>query len=351
MLKIWLLFFSLIFTSVVAYALPRNEISKIKVSKNGNFKYWNAKAESKAKLVEYVKSVTNPKSKDFIPAEERIAVFDMDGTLICETAPSYMEWMVFLDRYLNDSTFKATEEQITQAKEIKKAIDEGKPIGQYDYSEAVLQNLGFVGMTQTEYATFIQNYMDKEVPGFTNMKWGETFYLPMVEIISYLTANGFTCYIVSGTERDICRLMVNGAVEIKRNHVVGSDVYMKTAGQGNVSNLEYVFKKDEDKVVRGELIFKNLKMEKVAKIVTEIGIQPVLAFGNSTGDESMLNYALTGNKYRSLAFLLLADDDVREFGSAQKAAKMQALCDKYGWVPVSMKNDFKTIYGDSVKKR
>lgn len=110
-------------------------------------------------------------------------------------------------------------------------------------------------------------------------------------------------------------------------------------------------KDENDKLVKGNFIIKNLQMNKVSAIAREIGVQPVLAFGNSLTDASMVNYAICGNKYKSLGFMLCCDDLVREYGNEKKAAKMYEDCKKYGWIPVSMKNDWKTIYGDGVKKR
>ena len=92
-------------------------------------------------------------------------------------------------------------------------------------------------------------------------------------------------------------------------------------------------------------------MNKVSVIMQEIGQQPVLSFGNSTGDSSMAEYVTSGNKYPSLAFMLCCDDLVRENGSESKAQKMVDLCAEFGWVPVSMKNDWTTIYGDGVTKK
>ena len=98
----------------------------------------------------------------------------------------------------------------------------------------------------------------------------------------------------------------------------------------------------------GDLLIKNLKMSKVTVIQREIGQQPVLAFGNSSGDFSMANYVLTDNQYKSDAFMLCCDDLERENGNTEKADKMYASCEQYGFNPVSMKNDWTTIYGDGV---
>jgi hypothetical protein len=92
-------------------------------------------------------------------------------------------------------------------------------------------------------------------------------------------------------------------------------------------------------------------MNKVAVIAQEIGIQPVLAFGNSSGDYSMGKYTTTDNPYRSMAFMLCCDDTERENGNVEKAAKMVKTCEENGWIPISMKNDWKTIYGVDVVKK
>lgn len=112
--------------------------------------------------------------------------------------------------------------------------------------------------------------------------------------------------------------------------------------------LTYVFDDDDRLVLGGDFIIKNLKMNKVTVINQEIGQQPVLSFGNSTGDGSMAEYVTSGNKYKSLAYMLCCDDTKRENGSEEKAQKMYDLCKEYDWVPISMKNDWKTIYGDGV---
>ncbi|MBO4351311.1 MAG: haloacid dehalogenase-like hydrolase, partial [Proteobacteria bacterium] len=81
------------------------------------------------------------------------------------------------------------------------------------------------------------------------------------------------------------------------------------------------------------------------------GSQPVLSFGNSTGDASMAEYVITNNRYPSKAFMLLADDLVRENGNQAKADKMSKLCEENGWIPISMKNDWTTIYGEGVTRK
>ena len=104
-------------------------------------------------------------------------------------------------------------------------------------------------------------------------------------------------------------------------------------------------------VFDGSYAGENAKTCKVDAIVREIGKQPVLAFGNSSGDASMAEYVTSGNKYKSLAFMLCCDDTERENGNEEKAQKMYDMCEEFDWVPVSMKNDWTTIYGDNVTRK
>ena len=331
-------------------AATRDEIAAIKVSKSGKFNYWTKDSEVKQKLVEYVKDVTNKDSKNYIPMEDRIATFDMDGTFLCETAPYYFEWMLYLDRALYDVNYVPSQAVRDYAQTIEEAIRKtGKFPKGVDVGEAQSQDSVFAGMTPAEYETYVKNFMQKPVEGLTNLKWGEAFYLPMVEVIKYLQANDFAVYIVSGSDRPTVRILACDLLKIKYNNAIGSDPKMIAAKQGDKDGGGYVYGKD-DYLVRGQLIEKNLQMNKVSSIAREIGKQPVLAFGNSSGDTSMLNYTVNGNKYKSAAFFLLCDDLERELGNLEKAEKCRELAEKNGWTPVSMRNDFKTIYGENVKR-
>ena len=133
--------------------------------------------------------------------------------------------------------------------------------------------------------------------------------------------------------------------------IIGSDNTLVSDGQGGKDALEYVFVKGDKLLLGGTNIVKNLQMNKVSVIVREIGVQPVLAFGNTMSDASMLNYTIGGNKYKALGFMLLCDDLEREYGNAEKADRMLRNSRKYGWIPVSMRNDWKTIYGKDVTRK
>ena len=92
-------------------------------------------------------------------------------------------------------------------------------------------------------------------------------------------------------------------------------------------------------------------MNKVTGIGQEIGQQPVLCFGNSSGDEAMANFTINNNKYKSAAYMLCCDDTERENGNITKADKMRESCEKNGYTAISMKDDWKTIYGENVTRK
>ncbi len=142
--------------------------------------------------------------------------------------------------------------------------------------------------------------------------------------------------------------MEDSILHIPRQQIIGSDEAVAASGQGKTDGLDYVFSQGEKVVLGGDFLIKNLKMNKVSVIMQEIGRQPVLAFGNSTGDSSMLNFAISENPFRSLSFMLCCDDLERENGTLAKADKARALCEQNGWVPVSMRDDWTTIYGPGV---
>ena len=344
-----------------AEAATRAELAQISVRKDGSdFKYWNKDAASFRTLTRYVKDVTDPASRNYIPAEDRIAVFDLDGTLACETAPSYFVCMLYLERALNDPGYTPSPEDRTCAEEVKAAIEEiGLPNPKPGATrkipadlmllEGISQGRVFAGMTMPEYERFVKKAMQAPAEGLKNLRHGDAFYLPMVEVLSYLRANRFKTFIVSASDRQTVRILADGALPVDMDNIIGTDIFHVASHQGGTPSPDYTFTQD-DEILRGGFASFNMKMNKVANIVREIGKQPVLAFGNSSGDAGMFNYTITRNKHKALAFSLLCDDLVRELGSKEKSEKMRAACEKFGWIPISMRDDFKTIYGDRVTR-
>ena len=159
-------------------------------------------------------------------------------------------------------------------------------------------------------------------------------------------------YVVSGTDRFIVRGLVKASpLNLPPNQLIGSDESLVASDQGETDGLDYQFDDNDQLVMGGDFIVKNLDMNKVTVIQQEIGKQPVLSFGNSGSDSSMAEYTINNNKYEARAFMLCCDDTVRENGNPTKAEKMAASCKENGWTAISMKDDWTTIYGDGVVRK
>lgn len=315
------------------------------------FTYWTDGTSSLAELTDYVKAVTCKNSKDFIPVKDRIAVFDLDGTLIGELAPTYLDWVLYAYRVLDDPDYQgqATEEMLETAKYIRKIPEEGIP----DWLEAAhIRDTAkaFAGMTNEEFEQYFLNFLQKDAAGFENLKYADILYKPMIEVVNYLIKNDFTVFIVSGTGTHVCRIFLRDKLDIPPYQVVGSVYSVKPDGQGDLDGLEYNMTAKDVIVRDGAYQIKNVKANKIKTIWEHIGQQPVLAFGNSSGDFSMAMMTTKDNPYLSKAFFVLADDDVREYGNSEKSAEFADKVKANGWSTFSMKNDWTTIYGENVKR-
>ncbi len=336
-------------TSVTA-----SEISETSQTKETEvLSLWTENAPLKSELTAYIKAVTDESSADFIPVSNRIAVFDMDGTLCCETDPGYFDHKLLYHRVVEDVDYKdkASDEEKETAEIIKTYFETGEYPSGLDVKHGTAVATAFKGMTTEEFDAYVKAYRDEPMESYTNMTNGQAFYKPMLEVIDYLQANDFTVYIVSGTDRLITRGLAEGIVNIPLSQMIGSDESLVASGQGDKDGLEYTFAKEDKVITGGEFLIKNLKMNKVSVIEQEIGVQPVLCFGNSSGDAAMANFTINNNKYKSAAYMLCCDDTERENGNIEKADKMRKTCEENGYTAISMKNDWTTIYGDGVSRK
>ena len=314
------------------------------------FAQWNENAPALNALIDYVEAVTDESSPDYIPEEDRIAVFDMDGTLMGELYPTYLEYYMLAWRILKDPTITPDAEMLAVGRTLRDcALDNSFP-SDMPMQHAIQAARAYAGMTLHEFEDFVTQILVRDVDGFEGMTYATCFYLPMVEVVEYLQDNDFTCYVCSGSDRFICRVFIEGMLDIPYNNVIGMDVQLEATEQGEDAALDHTFSIGEDVRRTDQLLIKNLKTNKVLQIAQEIGQRPVLSFGNSSGDTSMHNYVISNNPYRSAAFMLVADDDVRDYGNPQKAAGLREKWEAAGYQVISMANDWKTIYGENVVK-
>ena len=311
--------------------------------------YWAKGSAAAEEINSYLLSITNEASRDYIPVEDRIAVFDLDGTLMSETYPFCFEYMVFADYALNSGSETITDEVRAVAQEIIDAAGKEKPSGM-STRQAAAAAIAYKGMTMQELAKIVDAFKDSDAWGFSGMTRGEAYYKPMVELFNKLLENDFTVYIVTATERNIVREVIKGTLAIPPSHVIGTEYGYTATGQNAAADADYTFHSSDQIVFDGSYYGENAKTSKVDAIVREIGQQPVLAFGNSSGDLAMEVYTISGNPYKSAAFMVLADDEVREYGDAASASQKISSYEDMGIGIISMRDDFETIYGDGVLK-
>jgi len=296
----------------------------------GSLPSWNDTATREA-IVAFAETAAQA-----LPAEERVAVFDNDGTLWCEK-PMPVELGFILQRL----AAMAEEDESLQEKQPWKAAYEKD----YEWLGGVLDKhyagddsdvkvlLGgilqaFAGQTVDEYLAAATSFLDAAPHPTLGRKLRDCWYVPMVELLRYLEANGFTCFIASGGSRDFMRAVTNEIYAIPPERVVGSSNGLQYTHDENGGSLAYLAEPD---------VFDDGPAKPV-RIWSRIGRRPVVAGGNSNGDLHMLSWA-TG-----LRLLVLHDDPDREFDYVKGAEDSLERAKADGWTVVSIKDDWATVF-------
>src|SRR5262245_45929390 len=306
---------------------------------------WNDGATKKA-IVDFVQATTTQGSSKFVPAEERVATFDQDGTLWVEH-PMYTQVMYVLERVPAVVKAKPELAKVAPFSTVLEVL-RGDRAAIAKLTEKDLFGLLAATSTGMSVETF-QAEARKWLAEAKDPRWKRPYteltYLPMQEVLKYLRANGYKTYIVTGGGQDFVRVDPEATYGIPREQVVG------TAG-----GTKYGYGKDGKPFLTKEpkLLLNDNIAGKPEGIHLMIGRRPYAAFGNSTGARQMLEYTKAGDGAR-LAMLVLHDDAKREYayGPAQGlrntkvGAFTQALYDeakKKGWTVISMKDDWKRIF-------
>ena len=311
--------------------------------------YWREDSPAMASIVSFVEAVTDEAGADFVPEGERIAVFDMDGTLYGELFPTYFDECLLLHRLLDDEDYEAAPEDAAWALEAREALLAGEAEPDSPRSSGQMAAEAFEGFTLEKYQAYVREFMSYPVAGFTGMTYAEGFYLPMVALVEYLSHEGFTVFLSSGSERTLVRELTKDVLGewIPPYQMIGSTFSLMASGQGDKEGRKYTYAPEDQVLLEGNLTQKNQRMNKVVTIVDEIGIPPLLVFGNSSGDISMAQYAL---QHGGRAYMLLCDDEERDYGDVTVAADFAKECLERGFETVSMRDEFETIYKtDAVK--
>ncbi len=314
-------------------------------NKTTSFEYWTEDSPAMKSIISFVSEVTDEKSDKFVPEADRIAVFDSDGTLYGELFPTYVDQCLMIHRLVHDDTYKGAAEDVEYCKALEKYLLSGGEKPKSPRSSGDIIADAFKGFTVEEYREYIRKFMSEPVVGFENMTYADGYYKPMISLVKYLTENGFKVYINSGAEVNLLRELSKDVLGkyIPSYQVIGTRYGFIADGQEDTKARDYTPAADEKITFDGTSKFKNLKLNKVISIINDLGISPLLAFGNSSGDLAMGQYVI---QHGGKAYMLLCDDTERDHGDTEVAAEFKKDCDKMGIETVSMKNEFSTIYGD-----
>jgi len=296
---------------------------------------WNA-GTAKQEILSFVASVTDKSDANFVPPAERIAVFDNDGTLWAEQ-PVYVQLAFASDRvkklaeknpqWKNKQPFKAVLEG-----DLKTALAGGEP--------AILELImaTHADTTTEEFSQIVKDWLATARHPGTGRAYTEMVYQPMLELLTYLRANGFKTWVVSGGGIEFMRPWTEQVYGIPPEQVIGSSIKTKFEMRGDTPVLSRL----------PEMNFVDDKAGKPVAINQHIGRRPIAAFGNSDGDLQMLQWACAGDGARFCLFVHHTDEK-REWAYDRKShiGKLDQGLDQAaekGWTIVDMKNDWETIF-------
>ena len=314
--------------AVVAAALPLAALADPLPS-------WNDTA-TKARIIAFVDGVTDPDAASFVPEDDRIAVFDNDGTLWAEQ-PLYFQVLYALD-VLRE---KAAADPSILTSDVLTAAAEGDMAGMMaDGVDGLVEiiDVSHAGITVEDFQADAHEWLTTTTHPTSGLTYAGMLYQPMLELLRYLRDEDFTTYIVSGGGIDFVRAIAEEAYGIPPAQVVGS--------QGDTS---YAVTDGTPTLMKdGGVGFVDDKAGKPVGIIRHIGQRPILAAGNSDGDFEMLEWTTAGDGPR-LGLLVHHDDASREFvydrdshiGTLDRGLDE---AEGRGWVVVSMQNDWRRVW-------
>ena len=299
---------------------------------------WN-EGQIKTNIVNFVKAVSDKNSPDFVEVEDRIAVFDNDGTLWTEQ-PVYFQLFFALDR-IKATASEHPEWKTTEPFKSVLANDMEGIMKSGEKGLMAIVNASHSGMDVETFKAIVEAWITSAKHPTKNRPFTDLIYQPMMEVIRYLEANDFKVYIVSGGGIDFMRTFVPQKYGIPEEHIIGSN--------GKVHYKDGKIFKDP------EINFIDDKETKPVAIYYNIGKRPIAAFGNSDGDLAMMQYTEANTKHKTLQLYVHHTDEKREWaydrgshiGGLDKGLDY-AKANK--WNIVDMKNDWKVIYPFELKK-
>lgn len=297
---------------------------------------WNPTA-TKAAIVDFVARVADPAAAEFVPEEERIAVFDNDGTLWSEQ-PMYFQGVYALQR-LREKAEADPSILTTDTLKAAAAGDMQAAMAGGEKGLVEILNVSHAGMSVDAFKADARAWLTTARHPTSGLTYADMTYQPMLELLSYLRDNGFTTYIVSGGGIDFMRSIARQAYGIPTWQVIGSEgsTAYEVAGDGKATLMK-----------EGGVSFVDDAVGKPVGIERHIGQRPIFAAGNSDGDLQMLEWTTAGDGPR-FGLLVHHTDAAREFAYDRDSAvgKLDKALDAApgeGWSVVDMKTDWGRIW-------
>jgi phosphoglycolate phosphatase-like HAD superfamily hydrolase len=327
-----------LFAFLLAGCNLKEKQTVLETSTNDPLPSWQEGPTKKA-IIDFVTNTTKEGSVGFIPPADRIACFDNDGTLWSEQ-PLYFQFAFALDQikvlapqhpeWKNEQPFKAL---------LEGDMNTALAGGEKALFEIVMATHS--GITTEEFDNTVIDWMTTATHPKTGKHYNEMIFQPMLELLSYLRANGYKTFIVSGGGVDFMRPWVEHVYGIPPDQVVGSSVKLK---YDTLNGRPVLIKLPE-------INFIDDKQGKPVGIHQHIGKRPVFTAGNSDGDYEMLQWTTTATGYPRFGMIVHHTDSVREWaydrdsqiGRLERGLKDAAI---YNWKIVDMKRDWKKIYPD-----
>jgi len=305
---------------------------------------WN-EGHARQAILDFVHATTDRNSSNFVPVEERLATFDLDGTLWCEQ-PLYTEYQFSLDQVVamapQHPEWKDTEPFKTVLSGDRAGIS---TLTTHDWEKIVVT--AQAGVTVGTLSQTVKQWLSTTKHPRFHCQYTKLSYQPMLEMINYLRSNGYHVYICTGSSQDFVRCFATAMLGFQPEQVIGSSIKGKftvdSAGKPEITK-------------EPKLWLDNNYAGKAEDIYLFTGRRPQASIGNTPGDEQMLQYAGGGSGAR-LMMLVLHDDAVREYAygpatglpDTKVGAFPQRLYDEAmtkGWTVISPKKDWKKVFAD-----
>ncbi len=295
-------------------------------------------------ILDFVARVTEEGGPDYVAPDERVAVFDNDGTLWCEK-PMPIEVGFILRRLAEMAAADASlrDRQPWQAAYEHDYAWLGAALTKHYAGDDADANVllrgvteAFAGLAVEDYAVAAHAFLHEGEHPTLGRSFLDCGYLPMLELLRHLEATGFVSYIASGGDRDFMRPVTGRMYGIPAERVVGSATALRYRDDADGGAVVYEAAMD---------VFDDGPVKPV-RIWSRIGRRPIVAGGNSNGDIQMLRYAGGGSR-PALRLLLLHDDAEREFAYTAGAERSLDEAAAHGWTVVSMKDDWAEVFAEA----